>query len=497
MQFKTELLDHQRKAVDKLKKLKVGALFMEMGTGKTRTTLELINIRLNKERINHVIWLCPCSVKENLRRDIIKHTGEDQHELITICGIQTLSSSYKKYTYLMNMVMNYECYLIVDESSLVKNISAIRTKRIIDLSNICKYKLILNGTPVTRNEVDLFSQMYILDWRILGYKSMWSFAANHIEYDEYGKLRRCLNVDYLVEKIGPYSYQVNKSDCCELPEKTYETIYYSLTKEQNEHYNEVADIFLSNVDEFEQTTIYRLFTALQLVLSGKKIIAHTRKESYINPLTQEIEVVETIDSVSKEKIFKNIYDNPRIQILLEIIKGINQKCIIFAKSTEEIKDIVKVINENGKKAISYYGELNLKKRQDNINKFSEDVQFLVANKVCAGYGLNLQFCSYVIFYSNDFDFGTRSQAEDRVHRIGQENNVHIIDICADNKFEERILKCLNNKENLLESIKAEIDKNGNVKEAFESWLYVRNNYNGKRKMKRKKAIDKSDLIIKE
>ena len=143
MQFKTELLDHQRKAVDKLKKLKVGALFMEMGTGKTRTTLELINIRLNKERINHVIWLCPCSVKENLRRDIIKHTGEDQHELITICGIQTLSSSYKKYTYLMNMVMNYECYLIVDESSLVKNISAIRTKRIIDLSNICKYKLIL------------------------------------------------------------------------------------------------------------------------------------------------------------------------------------------------------------------------------------------------------------------------------------------------------------------------------------------------------------------
>ena len=84
-----------------------------------------------------------------------------------------------------------------------------------------------------------------------------------------------------------------------------------------------------------------------------------------------------------------------------------------------------------------------------------------------------------------------------MHRIGQENNVHIIDICADNKFEERILKCLNNKENLLESIKAEIDKNGNVKEAFESWLYVRNNYNGKRKMKRKKAIDKSDLIIKE
>ena len=55
---------------------------MEMGTGKTRVALELINIRLQKDRIDHVIWLCPCSVKENLKRDIIKHTGEEQ-ECIT------------------------------------------------------------------------------------------------------------------------------------------------------------------------------------------------------------------------------------------------------------------------------------------------------------------------------------------------------------------------------------------------------------------------------
>ena len=104
MKFKTELLDHQRKAVDKLKKLKVGALFMEQGTGKTRTALELINIRLNKWKITHVIWLCPCSVKENLRRDIIKHTGEDQHNLITICGIETLSTSIKWNSYLLDIV---------------------------------------------------------------------------------------------------------------------------------------------------------------------------------------------------------------------------------------------------------------------------------------------------------------------------------------------------------------------------------------------------------
>ena len=93
----------------------------------------------------------------------------------------------------------------------------------------------------------------------------------------------------------------------------------------------------------------------------------------------------------------------------------------------EINNIVYLLNKKGYSAIAYNGELSQKKRQDNIDKFEQEVQFLVANKTCAGYGLNLQFCSYIIFYSNDYDFGTRAQAEDRVHRIGQNKNVHIID----------------------------------------------------------------------
>lgn len=63
MNLKNNLLPHQTAAVQKLIKLKVGALFMEQGTGKTITTLEIARIRLEKEKINHIIWLCPCSVK--------------------------------------------------------------------------------------------------------------------------------------------------------------------------------------------------------------------------------------------------------------------------------------------------------------------------------------------------------------------------------------------------------------------------------------------------
>lgn len=476
MYFLTELYSHQIPAVQKLSKLKVGALYMEQGTGKTRTALELINIRLQNNKVNHVIWLCPCSVKENLRRDIIKHTGLVHAEEITICGIETLSNSIKWNLKLLQLAQEYNCYLIVDESNMVKNYRALRTTNIIRLSFSCKYKLILNGTPITKNEADLFAQWYILDWRILGYKSFWSFAANHLEYDENvpGKIRRCLNVDYLSEKIGPYSYQIKKSDCLDLPDKIYKREYYILDKKQNRHYAEVADMLMFELDEFKPNTIYRLFTGLQDVISGLRV-----------SLTE--------DHICTTNFFKNIEDNPRIQCLLRILDRIDDKVIIFCKYTHEIDSIVDILSDKygHDSVVRFDGSASQNVRQKNIIKFENKAQFFVANKNCGCYGLNLQFCSYEIYYSNDWDFGTRAQSEDRTHRIGQCKNVCIIDICAADTLDERILRCLDRKENLVDSFKSELEK-VKYKTDLYSWIRVKG-YNGKRHSKRMKSLDKSDL----
>ena len=409
----TNLYKHQELAFEKLHKLKVGALYMEQGTGKTRTALELIKHRINLGKIEKVIWLCPCSVKEDLRRDIIKHVGE-LPKYIIICGIQTLSSSINANIKLLDIAEKYKTYLIVDESNLVKNHLAKRTSNIIRIANKCTYKSILNGTPITKNEADLFSQWYILDYRILGYKSFWSFEANHIEYDEKGRIRRCLNIDYLTKKISPYTYQVLKKECLDLPDKTYDTKYYELSNEQYEHYDKIADELMFSLDEFKPETIYRLFTGLQNIICGMRVTVIKDKKN--------------TDRIISTPFFDNPHENPRIELLLNILEQITEKVIIFAKYTSEIDDIYDtLIKKYGEEsAVRYYGKLNLKKRQNNFDKFSADARFFVANKVCAGYGLNMQFCSYIIYYSNDWDYGTRSQSEDRVHRIGQNKNVNII-----------------------------------------------------------------------
>lgn len=446
MNFNTDLLQYQERGANKLSGVKIGALYMEQGLGKTRTTLELINKRLLKGRINHAIWLCPCSVINNLKEEIVKQTGEDLKELITICGIETLSTSVTANSELLKLTKEKKCYLIVDESNMVKNHKAKRTENIIRLSKNCNYKLILNGTPITRNEADLFAQWYILDWRVLGYKSFWSFSANHLEYDEKvpGKVRRCFNIDYLTEKIAPYTYQVTKEECLKLPSKHYNIQYFGITEEQRIHYEEVADELLFKVDELEPHTIYRLFTGLQNVLGGFRVFTDG-------------------EHLQKESFFKEPMDNPRIKKLLKVIReeiGLGVKIIIFCKYSEEIRTIVEILNKEFGPyvAVPFNGDIKNKKRQENLNKFKNEYTYLVANKQCGAYGLNLQFCSTIIYYSNDWDYGTRAQSEDRIHRLGQEERVDIIDLCATDTLDKRIIKCLWRKEDLVESFKGEIKK---------------------------------------
>ena len=60
-------MTNQEKAFEKLSKLKCGALFMEMGTGKTKVALDLINSKLNK--IDYVLWICPVSIKNEIEAE--------------------------------------------------------------------------------------------------------------------------------------------------------------------------------------------------------------------------------------------------------------------------------------------------------------------------------------------------------------------------------------------------------------------------------------------
>ena len=158
------LLDNQKNAITKLRQYKVGALFMEPGTGKTRAAYELVS---SVPEVDYVLYLAPyqaintANYAESVPAEVERCGGFSMaHDFI---GFESLSSSDRIYLELDRKIGRAKRpFIIADESLKIKNIDAKRTERIIELGKDVEYKLILNGTPVSRNLLDLWPQMHFL-----------------------------------------------------------------------------------------------------------------------------------------------------------------------------------------------------------------------------------------------------------------------------------------------------------------------------------------------
>jgi hypothetical protein len=249
------LLDSQSQAIDKLSLLKVGALFKRPGTGKSRTAIELIKSAPN---IEQVVWLAPFkSVNpimegSGIKSEVDKWGGFDVP--IYYYGIESLSSSDRIYLELLNKVESKNTFLVCDESLLIKNVEANRTKRIQELSNRCEYKLILNGTPISRNLLDIKPQMDFLSRKILNmsdaefkntfceYKKVTKFFGGKKGYTkEY--IVQYHNIDYLYSLIRPYVYE---ADLCLEVGMQYIDASYKVSDEENEEYKRLKVKYLDN-----------------------------------------------------------------------------------------------------------------------------------------------------------------------------------------------------------------------------------------------------------
>ena len=119
----------------------------------------------------------------------------------------------------------------------------------------------------------------------------------------------------------------------------------------------------------------------------------------------------------------------------------------------------------------FHGKVPLREREKNIEDFkNKNIQVLLGNKTSGGYGLNLQFCNHMIYYSSDFDWGTTAQSEDRIHRIGQDKKCMYYRLWSDSKIDEMIENCLARKEGLEENIRSALNDK-NWKEMLEDDTY--------------------------
>lgn len=381
---------------------------MDMGTGKTKVALDLINSKLNK--VDYALWICPFSLKNEIEQERLKWYPNLKLDVV---GVESIGSSDRIFLEVLNKVSKLNTFIVVDESLKIKNRAAKRTERILKLGDYAKYKLILNGTPLSKNVLDLYTQMQFLSPKILN-MSYNQFKNQYCEYYIRGRLRNLVkaqyNIEHLISLIKPYIFD---SELELGAGKHYTSFTYEL--DSIEDYQDYKMSIL-NFDE-AQFDFFAITTLLQSFYCK---------------------------SQNKAVLLDNV------------INQINDRVIVFVKFLESIP--------NGAKAIT--GAVPLADRKIILDEFKQGLfKVLFITYGCGSFGLNLQFCSNIIFAEHTFDYAVRLQAEARIYRLGQEHDVNYYDLNCNVGLERLIKASLNKKSNLLQEVKKEIESKG-----VEEWL---------------------------
>lgn len=384
------MFNKQLEAFEKFKAIKVGALFMQMGTGKTRIAIELVNYN----KVDYLLYVCPFSTKDNIDREVNKWGISCEYDIV---GYESIQSSSKIYLECMRKLEGKRAFIIADESIFIKNENTNRFDRLIQLRKDCEYALILNGTPLTKNEWDIYNQMFFLSPLILNMNraDFLKTFFTEVRYKKKGQKKEKtfhkfskVNAEYLYKMIEPYIF---KADLEFNQKEEEETIYIPYT------YTEYAEAKEQALEEIK---------------------AGIKDDAYLIRLLTKLNYIASVYDVKSEQIAK-------------YIKG--RQVIVFCTYLEEIRQVSNLVD-------SYIITGDTKGRQGIIDRFKNDNKPLLMTLGVGSYSLNLQFCNEIVYSSINFDYGLIEQSKYRIKRIGQERSIKYTYFLTDVKITQLVLE---------------------------------------------------------
>ena len=458
-EFKTRPYDHQRKALEDSWAAEYYALFMEMGTGKSKVAIDNIAVLYEAGKIDSAMIVAPKGVYDNWAKGEIETHFPDRIEKNVMLWRAGKSKRYdtnlvdfitEKFDGVKMFVINVEAFssqkgldaakaflfqnprnmMIIDESTTIKNRKALRTKNLVALRDRALYRRILTGSPITKSPMDLFSQCDFLKDRALGFNSYFAFQARYAQvqrrtmgHRSFQQIVGYQRLEELTNKLDQFSNRVLKEECLDLPDKVYVKRVVPLTNEQTNVYNQMKLLALAQMDSGELATTASVLTQimrLQQICCG-----------FLQP-----------DEGDMREIKSN-----RLDELINLSEEVQGKAIIWATYTHDIQRIADALRGRfGPEAVAtYYGGTPQEERQEIVQRFqnrSDPLRFFIGQPKTGGYGITLTAANTVIYYSNSYDLEIRLQSEDRAHRIGQANKVTYIDLVAPNTIDEKILTAL-------------------------------------------------------
>jgi len=453
--FKRPPLDHQAKAFEKLKDNRVFGLIYSPGCGKSSSLTSLTVYHWTRNHIDGLIVVTPNGlvtqqwVEAQLARDVqddvpYKAWGWNK----TKAGLAEYEA-LKAFDGLQVIVFNIDavktpageklCNDFIkrhkgrvlcaqDESHLSKNKSSQRWKAMRKLMDQCDYKALLTGTPVAKDLIDFWSQLALLDERIIGVKYKTSFMSRYCVKKFNGFANEVIghqNVDEFYRKIDPFVYRVSQE---ELGLKKFEDEFvFDMHPEQKAAYKQVKETFIAQLDNGEFKT------------SANAISAMATMQAISNGFLPR-----------GDGTFQEL-PNARLDALqgwLETMPD-DEKIVIWVRFKKDAELVLKAL---GKKAVDLSGNVSSEERIKNKDRFLSDpkVLYTVGTPDAAGTGMDgiQDVCNRAIRYSLSYNMILHQQAEDRTSRVGGSGVAFYTDLIGKGTLDRKILRNLQGKKDL-------------------------------------------------
>lgn len=423
------------------------ALLMEMGTGKTITSIAIVGRAFLNGQIKRMLILAPKSIVMVWDEEFSKFAAFP-YSLSVLVGSSTKKVELLKSIHnngLEIAVVNYDSialiekeltawnpdFIICDESSKIKNPSAKMSKATHRIAKQCSYRLILTGTPVQNNPLDFYSQYKVLDESIFG-KSFYAFKNEYAILGNFNQPIGWRNLPKLVKKAHSVAFRVTKAEALDLPDTIDEIRPVVLEDKPQKLYRQFVKDSYTELSKGEVTATNILTRLLRLQqITGGFLRPDEESERYEQVSTAKLEALEDIIDTAVSE---------------------NKKVVVIARFIPEIKEICKMLERKKIMHSRIYGEV--KDRATEVSEFQNnpDCMAFVGQLQTVSMGLTLTASSTMVFYSLSYNFADYSQAKARIHRIGQKNNCLYIHLVVKNTIDEIVLKALEQKENIATSI---------------------------------------------
>ena len=425
------------------------ALLMEMGTGKTITSIAITGALYQSGNVRRVLVTAPLSILGVWDEELQKFAAYD-YALAVLSG-----SGAKKADTLRHMtgrplqvvVVNYESawrlekeitawnpgLVIADEGHKIKTHNIAASKAMHRIGARAAYRLLLTGTVITNKALDVFSQYKFLNPGIFG-NSFYSFRNRYFNMVGYGNhtpvLKRSMERE-LTERLHSIAFRATKAECLDLPATTDIIRPVELEPAAMKVYRDLVKDSHAELGKTEVTATNILTRLLRLSqLTG----GFLGGDEGGTPLQI---------SAAKLNALSDIIDEAQQE---------GKKLVVIARFVPEIRAICRLLE---KQRIGYSCIMGgVKDREEQVARFQNDpnTQVFVGQIATAGLGITLTAASTLVFYSTDYSMSNHEQAKARIHRVGQRETCTYIYLTAKGTVDEKVLKALQNKADLARTL---------------------------------------------